>query len=54
MFRLTACPRASARTGPRLKTAAPFLQYGGFELPVTTRFLVGGRFVLTNDFVGGV
>lgn len=52
MFRLTACARVSAHTGSRLKTAAPFLQYDGFELPVTTRFLVGGRFVLSKYFVG--
>lgn len=34
-----------ARPGVRLKTVAPFVFCSGYELPVTTRFLVGGRFI---------
>ena len=41
-----------ARPGVRLKTVAPFVFCSGYELPVTTRFLVGGRFVLSRHFVG--
>ena len=52
MFRLDACARVSMRSGSRLKTAAPFVFCSGYELPVTTSDLVGGRFVLSRYFVG--